>query len=484
MLIQSRTLPRDGGQRDASAEGKRAPQKARHERPLHLTAGSRDRRRKAGRRRSEEKQRGNSRGDRPRPRSAYDGATRGENRQSAREDDGVARARIEPRRDPHPRERCGDRRPSRYRSTGKRGRREGAEGEGDERAVPTERRPGRGRAQPQRPRATLAGPAPQIGNGDTAYQKRDGGEDGREARFRGSRGKPDGHAEALTDVQIRPGRGAAVEGNPVAEAGRAQVAEGGQSRGGREERLVRTEREERPALHEERCGDERERDRSPRHPGSQKGPERPRGAQRGPHDGAGERAIGAQASEGGERANLGRPGEQRQPQREARLLREEPRTDGRIRQGRESRLARPRGEMLGDPGHPAGPFATFDGSVGNRANSSRSPCEKASTALPFAKKRKSARSAPRSPATPPTCSRTCKRSIPTSTWNPAGPPPMRIPMVGSTVASSAAVRSASPSCTASSISSRDSRKWIRSRSSRVALSTARTDAKPCCGSCR
>src|SRR3954464_458926 len=484
MLIQSRTLPRDGCQRDAGAEGKRAPQKARHERPLHLAAASRDRRRKRGRGRSEEKQRGSSRGDRPRPRSPYDGATRGENRQGARENDGVARPWIEPRRDPHPRERCGDRRPSGDRSTGESRRCEAADGEGDDRALRTERRPGRGRAQPQRPRPTLAGPAPQIGNGDAAYQKRDGGEDGSEARFRGSRGKPDGRAEALTDVEIRPGRSAAVEGNPVAEAGRAEGAERGQSRRGREERLVGTEREERPALHEERCADERERDRSPRHPGSQKGPERPRDAQRGPDDGAGERAIGAEASEGGERATLGRPGEQRQPQREARLLREEPRTDGRIRQGRESRLARPRRELLGDPGHAAGPFATFDGSVGNRANSSRSPWEKASTALPFAKKRKRARSAPRSPATPPTCSRTCKRSIPTSTWNAAGPPPMRIPTVGSTVAWSAAVRSGSPSWTASSMSSRDSRKWIRSRSRSVAFSTARRVAKPCSGWCR
>src|SRR3954465_2547189 len=139
MLIQSRTLPWDGGERDARAEGKRAPQKARHERPLHLTAASGDRRRKRGRGRAEEKQRGSSSGDRPWPRSAYDGATRGENGQSARENDGVARAWIEPRRAPHPREWCGDRRPSRYRSTGESRRCEGADGEGDDRALRTER---------------------------------------------------------------------------------------------------------------------------------------------------------------------------------------------------------------------------------------------------------------------------------------------------------------------------------------------------------
>src|SRR5207237_374355 len=74
----------------------------------------------------------------------------------------------------------------------------------------------------------------------------------------------------------------------------------------------------------------------------------------------------------------------------------------------------------------AAPFATLEGSVGNRANSRTSPSQKARTARPFAKKRNSARSAPRSPCTPATGSRTWRRSMPTSTWNASGPPPMRM----------------------------------------------------------
>src|SRR5207253_1053740 len=111
-------------------------------------------------------------------------------------------------------------------------------GESEDRSVGPEGRPRRGDPQAQGEGRSLPGTAAQIGNGDASKEQRHGADDGREARFRGAGGEAQGDAHPLADVEIGEGRRAPVEWDRISQTGSAEIAEGGESRGGREQSLV------------------------------------------------------------------------------------------------------------------------------------------------------------------------------------------------------------------------------------------------------